>query len=186
MKKSDQERTEERFHEILSKYPVQVHAKLESGIRGRGLFANRSFKAGQSEPLRLLSPPLLLFSLPPFLVFSHYQLRAGEVTVAVPLELCIFHEIDLENVKYEDRHVEIDAAGNISDLDKKRIAWTSEIALTGKLMEVLEKAAFDGTGDNLLSLLLSLLPRSPPPPFAPFPPSDPPSPPFISFFTHVR
>ncbi|EKX33039.1 hypothetical protein GUITHDRAFT_120775 [Guillardia theta CCMP2712] len=81
MKKSDEERTKERFHEILSKYPLEVYADLDSGMRGRGLFANRSFKAG-----------------------------------------------------------------NISDLDKKRIAWTSEIALTGKLMEVLEKAAFDGTG----------------------------------------
>uniref|UniRef100_A0A7S4KTB5 SET domain-containing protein n=1 Tax=Guillardia theta TaxID=55529 RepID=A0A7S4KTB5_GUITH len=115
MKKSDEERTKERFHEILSKYPLEVYADLDSGMRGRGLFANRSFKA-------------------------------GDVTVAVPLEFCIFHEIDLEDVKYEDGQVVIDAAGNISDLDKKRIAWTSEIALTGKLMEVLEKAAFDGTG----------------------------------------
>ena len=33
----------------------------------------------------------------------------------------------------------------MSEGEKGRVSWNSEITLTGKLMEVLEQAAFDGT-----------------------------------------
>ena len=112
---SDEEaRNLERYREILSKYSdVMCDADLYAGERGRGLFATRTVKEGES-------------------------------VVRVPLERCIFNEINLSKMKLE-------CAMPMSEAEKSRVSWNSEITLTGKLMEVLEQSAFDGTVRSLFN-----------------------------------
>jgi hypothetical protein len=104
----EEARNLERYREILSKYSdVLCDADLYAGERGRGLFATRTVKEGES-------------------------------VVVVPLERCIFNEINLSKMKLE-------CTMPMSEAEKSRVSWNSEITLTGKLMEVLEQSAFDGT-----------------------------------------
>ena len=74
-------------------------------------------------------------------LFATSAVRAGEPVVRVPLKRCIFNQIDLKQLLEGTEYTL-----PLSEKEKSRISWNSEITLTGKLMEVLEQSAFDGTG----------------------------------------
>jgi hypothetical protein len=67
--------------------------------------------------------------------------REGEAVVKIPLDRCIFNEIDIKQV-INDKKYQLP----LSEADKGSMVWNSEITLTGKLMEVLEQSAYDGVG----------------------------------------
>ena len=69
-------------------------------------------------------------------LFATRNVKEGEAVVRVPLKRCIFNEINLRK---------LGCTMPMSEGEKGRVSWNSEITLTGKLMEVLEQSAFDGT-----------------------------------------
>ena len=76
-------------------------------------------------------------------LFSTTHIRAGDPALSVPMQLCLFHRMNAK-----DSGVQLDnhPSGALTDEDRKRLTWASEMWLTVELMKLLEEAAGVGQG----------------------------------------
>ena len=62
------------------------------------------------------------------------------MAMEIPIEHCLFHKLDPSELGIKMSGPEV------TEDDKKRLAWASELKLTSELMALLQNAAYEGSG----------------------------------------
>ncbi len=73
-------------------------------------------------------------------VFATENIEEGEMVMEIPVEHCIWNTLNQEELG-------ISTSGpDVTEEEKKKLAWASELKLTAELMSLLHKAAYEGSG----------------------------------------